>query len=315
MEQSFQQFTETYTEAVAELSPEQQRMLESHRQVMEDTRALSRLEGQCDSERQSLEGLLTELIRASNAVADALDDQTRLRTQKVQELNRRLQTYGISLEVAPLARRSLFDDLSQRYSTGATIFSELSSLAPSESRHHRRLAQGYESMKRDLLEGFTLFISSSEFMGYLTAYEQDDLQIGFDVGKSGEKYSPIDQLSAGQRCTAIFPLLLELQEGPLVVDQPEDNMDNRHIADSIAPALLQDKKSRQIVFTSHNANLVVLTDAEHVVMFEGVGRRARSSTRVSLYQPVKDCSEVISILDGGEKALRQRHQKYGTLDR
>ena len=316
MERSFQQFTETYTEAVAELSPEQQRMLESHRQVMEDTRAFSRLEGQCDSERQSLEGLLTELIRASNAVADALDDQTRLRTQKVQELNRRLQTYGISLEVAPLARRSLFDDLSQRYSTGATIFSELSSLAPSESRHHRRLAQGYESMKRDLLEGFTLFISSSEFMGYLTAYEQDDLQIGFDVGKSGEKYSPIDQLSAGQRCTAIFPLLLELQEGPLVVDQPEDNMDNRHIADSIAPALLQDKKSRQIVFTSHNANLVVLTDAEHVVMFEGSGSQGTVHARGFLCtSQSRICSEVISILDGGEKALRQRHQKYGTLDR
>ena len=316
MERTYQEFTETYSQAVAELSPEQQRMLESHRQVMEDTRALPRLEGQCDSEKQTLETLLTELIRSSISVADALDDQTRLRTEKVQALNGQLQVYGIHLEVAPLARRSIFEDLSQRYSTGASIYSELNALAPNESRHHRRLARGYESMKKNLLEGFTLFISSSEFMGYLTAYEEDDLRIGFDVGKSGEQYSPIDQLSAGQRCTAIFPLLLELQEGPLVVDQPEDNMDNRHIADSISPALLKDKKSRQIVFTSHNANLVVLTDAEHIVMFEGTGSKGVIHARGFLCtSQSRICSEVISILDGGEKALKQRHQKYGTLSK
>ena len=101
--------------------------------------------------------------------------------------------------------------------------------------------------------------------------------------------------------------MLKLQEGPLIVDQPEDNLDNRHIADSIAPALLKDKKTRQIAFTSHNANLVVLTDAEQIVMFEGSGSTGAVHARGFLCtSESKICPEVISILDGGKKALKLR---------
>jgi hypothetical protein len=53
-----------------------------------------------------------------------------------------------------------------------------------------------------------------------------------------------------------------------VIDQPEDNLDNRHIAKSVAPVLIEDKRTRQIIMTSHNANLVVLSDPESIVVFE-----------------------------------------------
>lgn len=314
IEEAFEQFAQTYSDAVAELSPEQQRLLETHRQVMNDTRALPRLLMDLEKEKGELEALLSKLIGICNDVADRLDKQTELRKEKVTELNHQLKGYGISLKVAPLARRSIFDYLSERHTTGAKIFNELNSFASSEQRHHRRLARAYESLREDLTKGFTLIFSSSEFMVYLTAFEEDDLHVGFEVGKPGEQYSPIDQLSAGQRCTAIFPLLLKLQEGPLIVDQPEDNLDNRHIADSIAPALLKDKKTRQIAFTSHNANLVVLTDAEQIVMFEGSGSTGAVHARGFLCtSESKICPEVISILDGGKKALKLRYQKYGTL--
>src|SRR4030088_2848002 len=72
-------------------------------------------------------------------------------------------------------------------------------------------------------------------------------------------------LSAGQRCVAVFPLLLRNTKGPLVIDQPEDNLDNRYIADIIAPDLLERKRGQHFLVTSHNANLVVLTDADLII--------------------------------------------------
>ena len=113
--------------------------------------------------------------------------------------------------------------------------------------------------------------------------------------------------SAGQRCTAIF------KRGPLIVDQPEDNLDNRHIADTIAPALFQDKRARQIAFTSHNANLVVLTDSEQIALFDSDGSRGEVA-RGFLCTSASSITEHV-IEDGGRAALRLRYQKYGVAPR
>ena len=98
----------------------------------------------------------------------------------------------------------------------------------------------------------------------------------------------------------------------MIVDQPEDNLDNRHIADVIAPALLGDKRTRQIAFTSHNANLVVLTDAEHIASFEATGVEGRVGSRGFLCASHSLITKhVMGILDGGERALELRYRKYG----
>lgn len=312
LEIAFSAFTRTYADSVSQLSPDKQRLLETHRQVMEDTKALSRLQAELATERTAVEDLLHQLESLCDDVADALDEQTNLREQRVAQLNNQLIGFGVKLEVAPLARRTIFDDLGSRYANGAEIMSHLSHIAADERRHHRRVARTYASLRKDLQSGASLIFRTSDFSVYLHAFEQDDLSIRFAVGKDGEEFSPIDQLSAGQRCTAVFPLLLKLREGPLIVDQPEDNLDNRHIAESIAPALLEDKSRRQIAFTSHNANLVVLTDAEQVVMFEATGSQGRAAARGFLCTSHSTITpEVIAILDGGQNALELRYKKYG----
>lgn len=312
VEAAFADFAKTYSAAVNSLDPEKQKLLQSYREVMEDTKALPRLRAEMEAEKVQLDAELSDLVRICNDVADSLDQQTHLREEKIAELNSQLESFGVRLEVAPLAMTSAFDGLRGQFTTGAAIFDQLNTFASGERRHHRRLAQGYESLRSDLLGGFFLFFTSSDFGGYLGAFEGDDLKISFAVGKDGEPYSPIDQLSAGQRCTAVFPLLLKLREGPLIVDQPEDNLDNRHIADTIAPALLTDKCMRQIAFTSHNANLVVLTDAEQIAMFEATGSKGRVQSRGFLCTSASTIArDVIAILDGGSKALELRYQKYG----
>ena len=127
------------------LPPDKRRLLESHRQVMDDTRALSRLRAEMATEKVEIDMLLVSLIGVCNIVADALDEQTRLREETVNKINIELLKFGVNLQVAPLARRSVFEDLSNRFAKGADIFNNLNSFASDVDRHHRRLARAYES--------------------------------------------------------------------------------------------------------------------------------------------------------------------------
>ena len=149
------------------------------------------------------------------------------------------------------------------------------------------------------------------FVELLDVLDDDDVEIALAVGKAG--YVPIQNLSAGQRSVAVFPLLLRNSKGPLVIDQPEDNLDNRYIADIIAPDLLQRKRGQQYLVTSHNANLVVLTDADLIAHVDADGTRA-SFPAVGFLScstsTVRDA--VLNVLDGGDAALSARQRKYGT---
>ena len=98
----------------------------------------------------------------------------------------------------------------------------------------------------------------------------------------------------------------------MVVDQPEDNLDNRHIAKSVAIVLASDKRTRQIIMTSHNANLVVLSDPECIVTFEAAnGYGFVSCAGFLSHRSSPITSHVLDILDGGERALELRTKKYG----
>src|SRR5690606_26075042 len=79
------------------------------------------------------------------------------------------------------------------------------------------------------------------------------------------KWQTLEALSTGQKATAVLLLLLLESEAPLVVDQPEDDLDNRFITESVVPIMREEKRRRQFVFATHNANIPVLGDAELIV--------------------------------------------------
>ena len=157
LELAFEEFASRYAESIAVLSPEQQRLLESHRRVLEDTRALPELRLKQQQAKNEVMVLLTTLIEMSNQVAVSLDKQTDLRTRKVEEIADELVHYGVMLRVSALSQRRAIDELAQRNAAGADIFNQISSFTPDEKRYHRRLAQAYRNLKNDLINGFTLF--------------------------------------------------------------------------------------------------------------------------------------------------------------
>ena len=124
----------------------------------------------------------------------------------------------------------------------------------------------------------------------------------------GGIYKESPKLSTGQRCTTILPILLLQSERPLLIDQPEDNLDNAFIYETIVKALSSVKSSRQVIFVTHNPNIPVLGEAERVFVLESDGQNA-SLRRSGSVDECKD--DIETILEGGREAFLQRKKRYG----
>lgn len=121
----------------------------------------------------------------------------------------------------------------------------------------------------------------------------------------------LDDLSGGRKVAVLLSLILESDDPtPLVVDQPEDELDNRFLNDTIIPALHRLKGKRQVIFATHNANIVVNGDADQVIALEADAQHGTVYASGAIENP--DIREaILKTLDGGEDAFRLRRAKYG----
>lgn len=143
----------------------------------------------------------------------------------------------------------------------------------------------------------------------------------------------IVQMSPGKRGLVLLNLILHLSNSrhPILIDQPEDNLDNRTIYSQLNDFVRQRKADRQIIMVTHNANLVVGTDAECVIVSNQSGQRSgieNGEFRFEYYTGSLECSfsspddsgrldtrgireHVCEILEGGIQAFKERERKYG----
>jgi energy-coupling factor transporter ATP-binding protein EcfA2 len=162
-------------------------------------------------------------------------------------------------------------------------------------------------------------LTESELMRLEEIELDGDLNVELNVAATGADptWRNLDQLSTGQKATALLlMLLLESQSrDPLVVDQPEDDLDNAFISGGVVPRIRRSKRRRQFVFTTHNANLPVLGDAELIAVVRAKGEADQGRGSIS-------CSDtgaidsprvrqlVEELLEGGRKAFETRRRKY-----
>ena len=124
----------------------------------------------------------------------------------------------------------------------------------------------------------------------------------------GDTYKDSWTLSTGQKCTTVLPILLLESESPLLIDQPEDNLDNRFIYETVVKSVSSVKAKRQLLFVTHNPNIPVLGDAAKVFVLTSSGKKAT----VERDGTVDECrSEVETLLEGGREAFELRMQRYG----
>lgn len=127
------------------------------------------------------------------------------------------------------------------------------------------------------------------------------------------EFIPFASASAGQQATALLRVLLSQAGMPLIIDQPEDDLDSQVVQD-VVTWLWDSKSKRQIVIASHNANLVVNGDAELVIVCANRRSGDQSGGKISLQgaidmPEVRD--EITRVMEGGEKAFKLRKAKYG----
>jgi hypothetical protein len=123
------------------------------------------------------------------------------------------------------------------------------------------------------------------------------------------KGTSMGRLSMGQKGTVLLKLFLAEGDYPLVVDQPEEGLDNKFIYSELVKAFREAKKKRQIIIATNNANLVVNTDAEQIIVAEFENNEI--SYKLGTLEDLKMRENIMSILEGSKEAFRKREEKYG----
>ena len=129
-------------------------------------------------------------------------------------------------------------------------------------------------------------------------------------------WQTLEELSKGQKATAVLLLLLLESDAPLIVDQPEDDLDNRFITEGIVPKMREEKRSRQFLFSTHNANIPVLGDAELILGLTATGEATLGKAQIAPEQMGSIDSQSVQelvkdLLEGGQEAFETRRLKYG----
>lgn len=125
------------------------------------------------------------------------------------------------------------------------------------------------------------------------------------------EYRDMAMLSGGQQVSLLLSLLLETDDDrPIVIDQPEDELDKAYLFDVVLPALRRLKGVRQVIFVTHDANIVVNGDADLVIFLDAGADHGWIATDGAIEEAtVREA--ILTVLDGGEKAFELRSRKYG----
>lgn len=269
----------------AQLLDERRRVLDQlEEQVSERTRALDRAGRRAEKELRLLRVAVRQELDVERLVGLARE-QAGGRLDKIDEaLRGRADVSGRAL--SDLARR------------GSVVLAE--QLGVPEAQARRLVDAGEE-----------LFLRMEEVAASPVPV------IELDIAEEGPAvWRPLEALSMGQKATALLLLLFVSGDAPLLVDQPEDDLDNRFVSEGIVPRLRDGKAHRQFLLSSHNANIPVLADADLIAALatERDGSRLQALLPAEHVgslddEPVRELVE--ELLEGGKAAFETRRYRYG----
>ena len=231
----------------------------------------------------------------------------------------------VRVEVAMAGNREPLEQLLRE--VGGNLAAALDRLRALDQLSLPEFAQRCREGKESLMDNYGLPSGSAEriaradlelFMRIEELELPATTKIELNTAAEGEPpiWQTLQALSTGQKATAVLLLLLLESETPLVVDQPEDDLDNRFITEGVVPIMRQEKRRRQFLFSTHNANIPVLGDAELILGLAASGEAAEGHARIEPEhmgsidsRPVRELVE--EILEGGKNAFEMRRSKYG----
>lgn len=188
----------------------------------------------------------------------------------------------------------------------------------------RKLLNDLISEKVELKNSYYSVNVASEF------FSKDWFSLSYQLSYQGDSF---EMMSEGKQAFVILKLLLEFsnKKCPILIDQPEDSLDNRAIYQELVEYIKAKKKERQIILVTHNSNVVVSADAENVIIANQEGSNSHNKGNYKFqyingplewtekYNPAKEIilesqgirEHVCDILEGGKIAFEKRELKYG----
>jgi predicted ATP-dependent endonuclease of OLD family len=140
---------------------------------------------------------------------------------------------------------------------------------------------------------------------------EDYYELQMRVADNPPTYKRMEELSGGAQVSLLLTLLLSGENNsPLVIDQPEDELDKEYLRETVLPALRNLKGRRQVILATHDANIVVNGDADQVIYLTATHNHAMIAEQDAI-ENRKVKSAIIDLLDGGSRAFKLRKEKYG----
>lgn len=226
---------------------------------------------------------------------------------------------------------NLFDNRTRLNSFFIRIFDDSNTFIYDENTHVEVIKQIFEKLKYSDNEELRLK-SNINIEDLFYKLLDDYFKISYKIIYKNDDFL---QMSPGKRGLVLLQLILHISNAshPILIDQPEDNLDNRTIYDDLKQFIKEKKKGRQIIIVSHNANLVVSTDSENIIVCNQSGQQIGKDKKEFVFEYVNGALEntfedkvqdgilfkygirehVCDILEGGKEAFIQREKKYGFL--
>ena len=281
-------------------------------------------------QRQSLlQRLQNEYVTRRRTLRDEWknlkDEEIELLRQAARNVGKKLPG-RVQVEVTEAGdRESLFqllrDEIGGRLSEAIDALRQPQKLSPQELA--KELRAGTEAVQRiyAIPSGQAERLTKASEEVFMKIEELDlspitAIQLNTAPAGKPPNWRALEELSKGQKATAVLLLLLLDSDAPLIVDQPEDDLDNRFITEGIVPKMREEKLRRQFLFSTHNANIPVLGDAELILGLTAIGEAIQGMAQIaaehmgsidsqSIQELVKD------LLEGGKDAFETRRLKYG----
>jgi len=137
---------------------------------------------------------------------------------------------------------------------------------------------------------------------------EDEIEVQYKITKNSQ-WKPLSTASAGQKTTAILTFILSHGDIPLILDQPEDDLDNRLVYDLIVDRLKKAKEKRQLIVVTHNANIPVNGDAEYIISMDTESEKLKVRNEGTVEKSsIK--KEICDVMEGSEKAFQMRSKRY-----
>lgn len=204
-----------------------------------------------------------------------------------------------------------------------TIFTNESKFLYDENLHIDKI----KIVLNKIFDGSVNFNKQKTLKDITKALFDDYFKMTYDLKQGNDL---LNHMSPGKKGIILFQLFLEISSSkvPILIDQPEDNLDNRTVYETLNEFIKNKKIDRQIIMVSHNSNLVVSTDSENIIIANQNGHthddvkfdyingaleetKNKDITESNILQQQGIREHVCEILEGGIEAFQKRERKYG----